>query len=90
MTDIPLAQNLSTIAPSRIRELSDIAFTMDGVFKLHFGESDMPTPDYIKAAAYQAMNEGYTFYVENAGLPSLREAIAKKYLELHDLKIDSK
>ena len=48
MTNIPLAQNLSTIAPSRIRELSDIAFTMDGVFKLHFGESDMPTPRTLK------------------------------------------
>ena len=88
MTNIPLAQNLSTVAPSRIRELADIAFTMDGVFKLHFGESDMPTPDYIKETACQAMNEGYTFYTENAGLLSLREAIAKKYFELHDVKVD--
>ena len=90
MTNIPLAQNLSTVAPSRIRELSDIAFTMDGVFKLQFGESDMPTPEYIKEAACQAMNEGYTFYTENAGLLSLREAIAKKYFELHDVKVDPK
>ena len=90
MTNIPLAQNLSTVAPSRIRELADIAFTMDGVFKLHFGESDMPTPEYIKEAACQAMDEGYTFYTENAGLLSLREAIAKKYFELHELKVDPK
>ena len=90
MTNIPLAQNLSTVAPSRIRELSDIAFTMDDVFKLHFGESDMPTPEYIKAAACQAMNEGYTFYSDNAGLLTLREAIAKKYFELHDVKVDPK
>lgn len=90
MTNIPLAQNLSTVAPSRIRELSDIAFTMDDVFKLHFGESDMPTPEYIKEAACQAMNEGYTFYVENAGLLSLREAIAKKYFELHHVEVDPK
>ena len=90
MTNIPLAQNLSTVAPSRIRELADIAFTMDGVFKLQFGESDMPTPEYIKEAACQAMNEGYTFYTENAGLLSLREAIAKKYFELHDVKVDPK
>jgi aspartate/methionine/tyrosine aminotransferase len=90
MTNIPLAQNLSAVAPSRIRELSDIAFTMDGVFKLHFGESDMPTPAYIKEAAYKAMNEGYTFYSDNAGLLSLREAVAKKYFELHDVKVDPK
>ena len=90
MTNIPLAQNLSTVAPSRIRELADIAFTMDGVFKLQFGESNMPTPEYIKEAACKAMNEGYTFYTENAGLLSLREAIAKKYFELHDVKVDPK
>jgi len=90
MTNIPLAQNLSAVAPSRIRELADIAFTMDGVFKLQFGESDMPTPEYIKVAACQAMNEGYTFYTENAGLLSLREAIAKKYFELHDVEVDPK
>ncbi len=90
MTNIPLAQNLSTVAPSRIRELADIAFTMDGVFKLHFGESDMPTPEYIKEAACQAMNDGYTFYTENAGLLSLRETIAKKYFELHDVEVDPK
>jgi aspartate/methionine/tyrosine aminotransferase len=37
------------------------------------------------------MNKGYTFYTENAGLPSLREAIADKYAELHqvDLKPQS-
>ena len=90
MTNIPLAQNLSTVAPSRIRELADIAFTMDGVFKLQFGESNMPTPEYIKEAACKAMNEGYTFYTENAGFLSLREAIAKKYFELHDVKVDPK
>ncbi|HIJ54843.1 MAG TPA: pyridoxal phosphate-dependent aminotransferase [Deltaproteobacteria bacterium] len=88
MTNIPLARNLSTVAPSRIREIADIAFTMDGVFKLHFGESDMPTPAYIKEAAFQAMNEGYTFYSENAGLLSLRKAIARKYSDLHDVKVD--
>jgi aspartate/methionine/tyrosine aminotransferase len=35
-----------------------------------------------------AMNDGYTFYTENAGLPSLREAIAKKSAELHEIDLD--
>ena len=90
MNAIPLAQNLSAIAPSRIRELSNIAFTMDGVFKLHFGESDMSTPAYIIEAAYDAMKEGYTFYSENAGMPGLRAAIAHKYAALHNVEIDPK
>jgi aspartate/methionine/tyrosine aminotransferase len=34
------------------------------------------------------LEEGYTFYTENAGLPALREAIAHKYKELHHIHLD--
>lgn len=88
MPQISLASSLSRVTPSRIRELADVAFSMDGVFRLHFGESNMPTPQYLKEAAYRAMNEGYTFYTENAGLPSLREALADKYYELHQVDLN--
>jgi aspartate aminotransferase len=54
---------------------------MDGVLKLYFGESNVPTPEFIKRAAIKAMSDGYTFYTENAGLPSTREAIARHYRE---------
>ena len=57
---------------SRIRELADIAMSMEGVLRLYFGESNLPTPDYIKQAAARALADGYTYYTENAGLPSLR------------------
>ncbi len=62
MPNNSLASSLSRVVPSRIREIADVAFSMDGVLRLHFGESNMPTPPYLKEAAYQAMNEGYTFY----------------------------
>lgn len=88
ISPVSLAPSLSQVQPSRIRELADVAFAMDGVLKLHFGESNLPTPDYIIQAAIRAMNEGYTFYTENAGLPSLREAIARKYADLHDVELD--
>jgi len=88
MHDISLATSLSRVAPSRIRAIADVAFSMDGVIKLHFGESSRQTPQYIKEAAYQAINDGYTFYSENAGLPSLRKAIASKYAELHLVEVD--
>ena len=32
--------------------------------------------------------DGYTFYSENVGLPSLREAIAEKYESLHQVELD--
>lgn len=89
MSPITTAPGLNKIQPSRIRELANVAFTMDGVYALHFGESNMPTPQYIKDAATQAMNEGWTFYSENAGLPALRAAIAQKYADLHGVNLDS-
>jgi len=62
--------------------------SMDGVLRLYFGESNLPTPDYIKQAAIRAMHEGFTFYTENAGLPSLRRAIAENYRRLHSVELD--
>ncbi len=62
--------------------------SMDGVLRLYFGESNLPTPDYIKRAAAQALAEGYTYYTENAGLPSLRRALAEHYGRLHGVGLD--
>ena len=62
--------------------------SMDGVLRLYFGESNLPTPQYIKQAAARAMEEGFTFYTENAGLPSLRRAIAENYRRLHSVELD--
>ena len=51
-------------------------------------DRNLPTPDYIKQAAIQALADGYTFYTENAGLPSLRRAIAHHYQKLHGVDLD--
>ncbi len=83
-----LASSVENVPHSRIRELAEIALSMDGVLRLYFGESNLPTPDYIKQAAIRALNEGYTYYTENAGLPSLRAAIAENYRRLHAVELD--
>ena len=84
-----LARSVLEVPASRIRELAEIAMSMDGVLRLYFGESNLPTPAYIKAAAVQALHDGFTFYTENAGLPSLRQAIADKYREIHGVDLDA-
>lgn len=61
---------------------------MDGVLKLYFGESSQPTPAYIKDAAVRALQSGYTFYTENAGLLSLREALAGHYARTQHVTLD--
>ena len=83
-----IAHSVEMVPRSRIRELAEIAMGMDGVLRLYFGESNLPTPEYIKQAAIRAMHDGFTFYTENAGLPSLRRAIAENYCRLHNVALD--
>jgi aspartate aminotransferase len=83
-----VAQSVESVPASRIRELAEIAMSMKDVLRLYFGESNLPTPDYIKQAAVRAMRDGFTFYTENAGLPSLRRSIAENYRRLHAVELD--
>jgi aminotransferase len=75
--------NLSNIAlnypASGIRKMFDIAAQYEDAIKLTVGEPNFATPQYIKDAAKKALDEGYTYYCPNAGLPELREAIAHEY-----------
>jgi aspartate/methionine/tyrosine aminotransferase len=84
----PYADSLLRVPYTRIRELGELAMTMDGVLRLYFGESNVPTPAYIVEAAVKALRDGYTFYSENAGLPSLRREIAQLYRRLHNVELD--
>jgi len=83
-----IAASVTQVPHSRIRELAEIAMSMDGVLRLYFGESNLPTPDYIKQAAIRAMQDGFTFYTENAGLPSTRRALAAHYQKLQGVELD--
>src|SRR5581483_11043742 len=83
-----ISSSVQQVPHSRIRELAEIAMSMDGVLRLYFGESNLPTPDYIKQAAVRAMQEGFTFYTENAGLPSTRKALADYYRRIQAVELD--
>ncbi|MGA2051939.1 MAG: pyridoxal phosphate-dependent aminotransferase [Opitutales bacterium] len=43
------------------------------------GEPDFDTPDFIKEACAQALRDGHTKYINSAGLPALRTALAASY-----------
>jgi len=47
------------------------------IIHLEIGEPDFDTPAHIREAAKQALDNGATHYGPSAGLPELREAIAK-------------
>ncbi len=84
----PYAASLARVPYTGIRELGELAMSMDGVLRLYFGESSLPTPAFIVEAAVRALRDGYTFYSENAGLPALRAAIAEQYRRLHGVDLD--
>ncbi|MFZ4620441.1 MAG: pyridoxal phosphate-dependent aminotransferase [Bacteroidota bacterium] len=48
------------------------------VVSLTAGEPDFPTPRHIKDAAIKAIEENFTKYTINAGIPELRTAIVEK------------
>ena len=78
LSDRLLAMNESaTIAMAKKgRELA--AKGVD-VINLSFGEPDFQTPQYIKDAAKQALDDGYTFYTPVPGILELRQAICDKF-----------
>ena len=54
------------------------------------GEPDLDTPDYIKQAAIDALNDGKTKYTASSGIPELRKRIAKKLKDENGLHYDWK
>lgn len=48
------------------------------IYKFSAGEPDFDTPDVVKKAAIEAINNGFTKYTSVAGIPDLIEAIQKK------------
>lgn len=73
-----LAALSRVIAPTLSRQLFMMAKQYDDVIDFTLGDPDIPTPKPICDAAYRAAIEGQTRYAPNAGLPALREAIAKQ------------
>jgi aspartate aminotransferase len=71
------------VVESPLVQIATVAERMPGALKLCYGESDMPTPEFICRAACEASLAGHTFYTHTAGYPELREAIAAKVFELH-------
>jgi aspartate/methionine/tyrosine aminotransferase len=77
-----------SLTPSRIREIANAGFGKPDVLRMWFGESDQPTPAFIREAGMQALAEGKTFYSHNQGVAELREALSSYLAQLHDRTFD--
>lgn len=55
------------------------------VISLSLGEPDFHTPEFIKAAAVQALKDNFTTYTPVPGYDDLRESISRKFLRDNNL-----
>jgi aspartate/methionine/tyrosine aminotransferase len=74
---------IQNLEESKIREVANAGMGRSDVLAFWFGESDEVTPDFIRQAAIESLQNGDTFYAHNLGLPELREAVAQYTSGLH-------
>ena len=74
INNLPVSQTLAMAA--KARELREQGKDIIG---LSLGEPDFNTPDFIKEAAIQAINDNYNSYTPVNGYLELREAICRKF-----------
>ena len=75
------SQPIAGMPRSGIREVMELANSIDGAIRLETGEPNFNTPRHVCEAASEAAFGGFTKYTSNAGIPPLREALATKVTE---------
>jgi aspartate aminotransferase len=82
---VQFSDRIERVEPSPTLAISAKAKAMvaDGVDVVSFsaGEPDFNTPEAVREAAKRALDEGKTKYTPAAGIPALREAVARDYNE---------
>lgn len=85
-----LSERLNRLAPSATLAMSQKSNEMKAqgidVINMSVGEPDFNTPDHIKAAAKQAVDDNYSRYSPVPGYPDLRKAIIEKLKRENDLE----
>lgn len=82
IAEIQLAQRVQRIKPSPTMAVAARAEELQAqgknIISLSIGEPDFDTPEHIKAAAIQSLQEGHTKYTAVDGLKKLKQAIIEK------------
>ncbi len=74
INNLPVSATLAMAAKAR-----ELKSQGKDIISLSLGEPDFNTPDFIKDAAIQAINENYNSYTPVNGYLELREAICEKF-----------
>ena len=78
-----LRPELVNVVESPLVQIATVAERTPGALKLCYGESDLPTPEFICRALDEATRAGHTSYTHTSGTPELRGAIAARIHALH-------
>ena len=81
INSLPVSATLAMAA--KARELKNKGIDIIG---LSLGEPDFNTPEFIKEAAIQAVNDNYNAYTPVDGYKELKEAVCKKFKRDNDLE----
>lgn len=81
---------LRDIQVSGIRTFNTRVTGIPDMIRLTLGEPDFPTPEHVKQAAISAIEENFTNYTPNAGMPELLEAASTYFHEKYDLSYNNK
>jgi aspartate/methionine/tyrosine aminotransferase len=88
---IPIAERMSRIGTETAFAVSlealQMAQTGVKIYPFHLGDINIITPSNVMEAAVEAMRKGKTGYCPTAGIPDLREAVAKDVGEQRKLKL---
>ncbi len=74
-----LSERMTRIDSSRIRRAFDLAAKLENPINLSIGQPHYPTPQPIRDAISQAVQDGKTAYTPTQGILPLREKLAEKY-----------
>ena len=72
-----------------LEKQNTIAKSCDDMISFTIGEPDFPTPPNIVEAAVRALREGKNKYAPNAGIPELRQAIARDIKKNYGVEYNS-
>lgn len=83
------APHLRFVSANQIREITQAAWATPGAVVLSIGEPGFPTDPHVLRAAVAAYERDETSYTPNAGLPSLRRAVADRVNAQQGLALDA-
>jgi aspartate aminotransferase len=89
----PFADRLSRLGTETAFEVLARAKSLEAqgkeIIHMEIGEPDFDTPGYIKQAAKEALDKGYTHYTPSAGIMEVRQTIADYMAETRSIPVKS-